>query len=152
MGSDAQRADLECLARVALDELHLRGHVAQAHREVGGVGLIRKRRLQRLGGARRSDDGKHRARHERGQKKWKALDVIEVRVRDQEVRLQRFGRAERAPELCDAGTRIDDEQVVLFIPDLDARRVAAVAKGAATWGRPGAARAPELDPHRAPAG
>ena len=104
MRRDAQRADLERLAWVPLDELHLGRHVAQPHRKVGRVSLVRERGLQRFRRTRRSDDRQMSPRHERRQKEWKALDVVEVRVGDQEMGLQRLGRTERASELGNART------------------------------------------------
>ncbi len=90
MRRDAQPTHLERLTRIPLDELHLRRHVVEAHRKVGGIHLVRERRLQRLGRTRRPDDREMRARHESGWKERKSLDVVEVRVGDEEVSLQRL--------------------------------------------------------------
>ena len=150
--SDAQCANLESLALIALDELHLRRHVAQADGKVRGVGLVGERGLQRFRRASRPNDRQMGAGNERRQKKRKPLDVVEVSVRDQQVGLQRLGRAEGAAELGDPRPRVDHQQVVLLVPDLDARGVAAVAQGPASRRGSRAPRAPELDPHRPPAG
>src|SRR3989454_11443816 len=152
MWRDAQRADLERLAWVPLNELHLGRHVAQPHRKVGRVSLVRERSLQRFRRTRWSDDRQMSPRHERRQKEWKSLDVVKVRVGDQEMGLQRLGRTERASELGNARTRIDYEQVAFLVPHLDTRGVAAVAQGAASRGGTCSPRTPELDPHRAAAG
>jgi hypothetical protein len=65
VGRDPQTADLERLARVALDELHLGRHVIQPDREVSGVHLVRECGLQRLGRARWAHYRQVRARRER---------------------------------------------------------------------------------------
>src|SRR5207248_7645422 len=152
MRRDAHRTDVEGVSGVPLDEFHLGRHVAQTNRKVGGIGLVCECGLQRLCGTGRPDDGEVRPRHEGRKKKRKTLDVIEVRVSDQQMGLQRLSRAERAPQLGDAGPGIDHQQVVFLVPDLDAGRVAAAAKGAAPRGGAGASRAPELDPHLAAMG
>jgi len=85
MRRDAQATHLERLTRIPLDELHLRRHVVEAHRKVGGIHLVRERRLQRFGRTRRSHDREMRAGHKSWWKERKSLDVIEVRVGDEEV-------------------------------------------------------------------
>src|SRR5207249_5063895 len=110
--------------------------------------LVGERGLQRFGRSGRTHDRQVGPRNERRQEERKALDVIEMGVRDQEVRLQRLGGTEGVAELSDPRSRVDDQQVALRVADLDAGRVAAVAKGAASWSWSGAPRSPELDPHR----
>ena len=148
VGRDAQAPYLERLTRVALDELHVRRHVVEAHREIGGIHLVGKRRLQRLGRARRADDGQMSAGNESRREERKALDVVQVCVRDQQVRLQRGVLREVGTQLGNAGPGVDDDQVVVPVADLDAGGVAAVTQGAPAGSGPGAPRAPELDPHR----
>src|SRR6266566_5085342 len=102
MRGDAKAAYLESLARVPLDELHLRRHVVEAHRKVRGIHLVCERGLQRLRGTGRADDREVGTRHERRREKRKTLDVIEVGMRDQEMRLQRLRLLEAATQLGDA--------------------------------------------------
>ena len=105
---DPERADLERLPGVSLDELHLRRHVTQPDGKVGRIGLICKRRLQRLRRTSGTDDRQMGPRDERRQEKRKALDVVEVRVGDEQMRLQRLARGVRIPKLGDARTGIDN--------------------------------------------
>ena len=147
MRRDPQPAHLEGLAGIPLDELHLGGHVAQPDRKVGRVGLVGERRLQRLRGTRRPDDREVRSGDKRRQEEGKPLDVVEVRVSDQEMRLDWFARAEAAAQLRDPGAGIDHQQVVFLVSHFDAGRVAAVAKGPPARSRTRPPCAPELDPH-----
>ena len=95
MRRDAQAGHLESLPRVSLDELHLSRHVVEPHRKVRGVHLVRERRLQGLRGAGRTDDRQMRSWHKCGREERESLDVVEVGVRDEQVRLQRLRLRER---------------------------------------------------------
>jgi len=75
--------------------------MAQPHRKVSRVHLVGERGLQRFGGSCRPNDRQVRARHERRQEEWEALDVVEVCVRDEKVGLERVGRTESIAQLCD---------------------------------------------------
>src|SRR5579863_1042894 len=70
-----------------------------------------------------------------------------MRMRDQEVRLQRLGLIEPAAQLGDPGTRVDDDEVVVLVADLEAGGVAAIPQRFSPWCGPRAARAPKPDPH-----
>src|SRR5258708_2978069 len=99
---DAQPSALEGLGGIALDELHFGRHVAEPDGEVSRVHLIRERRLQRFRRTGGSDDGQVRARNKRRQEEWKSLDVVEMRMGDEKVRLQRLGLRKCAAQLGNA--------------------------------------------------
>ena len=136
---------LEGLARHHLAELELDRHLVHREREVDRVHLVGESALEGLHRPLWTDHGELRAADEVGSEEGEALDVVPVRVADQEVGVD--WALEHVAELADAGPAVDDDQVVVAGPDLDAGGVAAEAKGVAAGGRPGAPGTPELDPH-----
>ena len=82
---------------------------------------------------------------ERRQEEGQALDVVGVRVRQEQVEPERPLVREGQPKLARAGAAVEDEQRAVVGRDLDARRVTAVAQGLGAGRRDGAARAPEAD-------
>ena len=137
---------LEALARDDLPELQLDRHLIHRQREVDGVHLVGEGALERLHRPLRTDHRQSRAAHEVGTEEREALDVVPVRVADQEVRVDRAG--ELVAELADARSAVDDDQLTVVGADLDAGGVAAVAQRVTAGGRAGASRPPELDPQR----
>src|SRR5581483_8306100 len=92
------------------------------------------------------------ARDERGHEEWKALDVVPVRVADEEMQTQRLGKRlqQMEAELAGTGAAVEHDDRSVRRAKLDARGVAAVARGALTRRGDRAACTPEPDVHDAP--
>ena len=82
---------------------------------------------------------------ERRQEERQALDVVGVRVRQEQVEPERSLVGEGEPKLAGAGAAIEDEQRAVVGRDLDARRVTPVAECLGAGRRDRTARAPEAD-------
>jgi len=89
--------------------------MVETHRKVRRVHLVGEGGLQRLRRTRGADDGQVRAGHERRREEGETLDVVEVRMGDQEMRLQRLRLLETASELGDARAGVDDDEVVVLV-------------------------------------
>ena len=130
---DAHVADRE----PALDhfvKMHVRGERVQRDREVGIIHLPGEHVAQRLAEAARAVDVPLVARDEERREERQTLNVIPVRVRDQDVAALRGLFYQRFPSAC-AGARIDEmsRRVVASTHD-----VAAIARAA--WRRDRSAR------------
>src|SRR4029453_5245520 len=123
------------------------GQRLQGTREVGEFLLAREGLPDPAADLTRAVDVPLVARHEERGEERKALDVVPVRVRDQQVPADPAARDEMLAELMCPAAAIENDQRVVGTTDLDAGGVASVANG----GRPGlgkgAARAPEANPH-----
>src|SRR5204863_386077 len=101
-------------------------------------------------GLLRAADAKRRPWVVGGTEERNALDVIPVKMREQEIHRERPVVAavhQRGAELAEARARIEDEKRSRAVAHLDARGVAAVADGQRPRRRDGPARAPEADLH-----
>lgn len=86
-----------------------------------------------------------------GNEKRQALNMVPVIVTQQDVRVNGPVAellSQRLAQHAHAAPAIDDEQASAVRPELDARRVPAVAKVLLLWRGGGAADSPELDAHK----
>ena len=105
-----------------------RPHVAERHREVVGIHLPAQQLLQWSALAGRAVDVNRRGRLIGRHEERKALDVVPVRVADEEMDGQRAALElleQRLPELPDPRAGVEDEDVATA-PQLHARGVATV--------------------------
>jgi len=79
------------------------------------------------------------------QEEGQALDVVGVRVRQEEVEPERSLVREGETQLAGAGAAVEDEQRAVVGRDLDAGRVATVPQRLGACRRDRAARPPEAD-------
>jgi hypothetical protein len=86
-----------------------------------------------------------RAWHERRQEERQALDMVRVRVADEQVRAYRTAARERDPELPCAGTAVEDEERAVVGAGFDAWRIPTVARGLRTGCGDGSPDPPEAD-------
>ena len=86
---------------------------------------------------------------EEGREEGKALDVVPVGMRDEQMTADRAGRRrdQVAAQLMGAGAAVQDDERAVRGADLDARGIAAVPQGRRTGLGDRASRAPEADPH-----
>ena len=136
---------------------HSRGHVQEGDlgREVADLHRRERRGdvtpeavLQRLVGVGRSPDEDPGVGAEAGGEEHQALDVVEVKVGEQQVDHRRARAAiEGQAELADAGAGVEHDQGPVPQRDLHAGGVAAVAHRLRAGRGDGAARAPDPDSH-----
>ena len=140
----------------ALDEIVIADGGAELLQGDGKVGVLHlpgQRSLQLLSQAARSVDVPFVARAEKGGEERKSLDVVPVRVRDEEMSAQRQPAGfQRLPQPVGPGAAVQNDERSIRRAHFDARRVAAIAER----GRPRlgqrSSRAPESDQHPRPLG
>ncbi len=113
---------------VELREVDAAPQLAELHREVRVLHLPGHRLLEAPLEAERRVDVQLGAREERGHEEGEALDVVPVRVADEEVEPDGMGQrpGEVQAELTRARAAVEDDHGAVGGPDLDAGRVAAV--------------------------
>jgi hypothetical protein len=114
-------------AFLELGEVDARAQVAELDGKVRVLHLPRHRLLEALLEAERRVDVQLRARDEGGNEERKALDVVPVRVADEEVQTERLGHRlqEVQPELARARPAVQHDDRPVWRPELHARGVAA---------------------------
>ena len=145
---DAHVVDLD----LAFDQVvvaHPGRELLDRHREVGVLHLARERLADRRPEAARTVDVPLEIGVEQRRQKRQALDVVPVRVADEDVAAPRAVRLgpQRLPEAMRAGTAIEQQQHAAACAHLDARGVAAIADRARPRLGDRAARAPEAYAH-----
>ncbi len=128
LGNDPRAADrVRALAQVGVAERG--GELAQLHREVRELHLAGERVVERAAAPLRAVDGDRVPGLERRREEGKALDVVPVRVAEEDARAdgRHRGRHERFTERARARPAVEDEDVSLGGSHLDARGVAAEA-------------------------
>ena len=144
MGAELDAADRElCLAE--LDEVHLGGKRLEGHGKVRVVHRSGDRRREPAVHPGGPIDRDVAAGSERGEEERETLDVVRVRVGEQQMEPHRSFAREREPELPRAGAAVEHEERAVVGRDLDAGRVTAVAKRLGAGGGDRAARSPEPD-------
>src|SRR5262249_43066041 len=137
-----------------LGEVDAGAQIAQLHGKVRVLHLPRHRLFEALLKAERRVDVQLDAWNERGDEEGKALDVVPVRVADEQVqvdrRLQRL--REMQAQLAGAGAAIEHDDGAVRRADLRAGRVAAEARGAFPGRGDRPTSPPEPDVHDAPPG
>src|SRR6202012_1420014 len=99
-------------------------------------------------GRRRSPDHDLGVGAEERGEEGEALDVVEVKVGEEEVDAGRLGR-EREAEAADAGAGVEDDERAVGEGDADAGGVPAVGDRLRAGGGDRSPRAPEVAPHAA---
>src|SRR5205085_9263018 len=92
------------------------GHLLQADREVRTLHLAGQRGFQPFARALESEDFYFVARIVGGHEKWKALDVIPMRVRNEQAEIDRLARkfaAQTRAERTNARTRVEHDQFAI---------------------------------------
>ena len=150
MGADERGADGEIEIAQFLD-LDVAGKFRKRHGEIGAFHLAGEGGDESLVRAFAAEDAEVAAGFVDGREERQALDVIPVRVGNEEGEIERLGLEffqERDAELAQAGAGIEDDDV-LAGADFDAGSIAAVVNGAASRSRDGAANTPKLYGRRA---
>src|SRR5438034_739670 len=147
---DPRAADrVRALAQVR--EAERGGELAQGHREIRELHLAGERLVERAFPLR-AVEGDRVPRVERRREEREALDVVPVRVAEEDARPDGHPSRERVTERARAGPAIEDEDVSRPGSHLDARGVAAEANrpGARRWKGAAGAPEPHLHVRRAP--
>src|SRR5256886_519934 len=138
------------LARLHLLHRELRRQCVQRDREHGRVHLLAEDRLERGRPLARAPDPHRVAGGEKRFEVREPLDMVPVRVRQQDLRLYRavLTLHQLASQSPDAGSGVEDNQLARTLTPAgafhsDARRVAAVARGVGSGGGDGAPRPPK---------
>src|SRR5436190_769168 len=138
------------LARHNLLHRELRRQRVQRDREHGRVHLLPEDRLERGRPLARAPDPHRVAGGEKRFEVREPLDMVPVRVRQQDLRLYRavLTLHQLASQSPDAGSGVEDNQLAPTLTPAgafhsDARRVAAVARGVGSGGGDGAPRPPK---------
>ena len=144
--ADAEEAFLE------LPEVDAAAQVTELHGEVRVLHLPRHRFLEVVLEADRGVDVQLGAGDEGRHEERKALDVVPVRVPDEEMQLERLllGLHEMQTELANAGAAIEDDERPARRPDFDAGSIAAVFRGKGPGRSDRATGSPETYFHATP--
>src|SRR5438093_8135322 len=148
-GAHAEPSDLLVASVLELADRELRGQVVDVHRKERVV-HPQTEKLAHRARLLRSTDAKRRLRVVRGTKEGYALDVIPVKVREQEIDGERPVTAsvhEGRAELAQARAGVEDEKRSGAVANLDACGVAAVTHGERPRCWDGPACSPEADLH-----
>src|SRR5205814_9772535 len=148
-GANAESPDLLVASILQLADGELRGQIVDVDRKERVV-HTETEELPHRSGLLRAADAKGRPWVVRGAEERDALDVIPVKMREQEIHREGPVVAavhERGAELAKARARIEDEKRSRAVAHLDARGIVAIAHGQRPRCRDGPARAPETDLH-----
>ncbi len=128
LGLDQHATDAE-EALVELGEVDARAQIAQLHREVRVLHLPGHRLFQAALEAEGGVDVQLGPGHEGGDEEGKALDVIPVRVTDEEVEAGRLGHlGEMQAEAAGAGATVEHDQRAVGSTDFHTRRITTVTR------------------------
>src|SRR5688572_25782001 len=141
------RTDVEAHLLQLLDDDVAR-HLLEGDRKVWALHLPGERGRQAVARAFVAADVNAIARIVGGKEKWKALDMIPMRVGDEEVDLDRLAvelLGQRLAQRPDAGTGVEDNDLTISA-DFDARGVATKKDRGLTGRRDRSAHPPEFHP------
>src|SRR5262245_45708577 len=131
-----------------LHELDLRRHGMHRNREIRAPHLARDDFFQGQMSMFGAQDGQLCASNIGGGKKGNALNMIPVRMAQEQVCMYRARlRQQRLPQSTDASTRVKDNERVVIEPHFDAGSIATVAHGGGSWCGDRPACPPEPDLH-----
>lgn len=150
VGADERGADGEIEIAQFLD-VNVAGQFGERHGEIGAFHLTGEGGDEAFVRAFAAEDAEAAAGFINGRKEGQALDVIPVRVGNEEGEIERLGLEffeERDAEFAEAGAGIEDDDVFAGA-DFDAGSIAAVVNGAASRSGDGAANTPKLYGRRA---
>lgn len=145
-GADEDGADVEIEIFEFLD-FDVAGQFIEGDGKVGAFHLAHEGGEQAFARAFAAEDAQPAFRVVDGRKKRQALDVIPVRVGDEQGQVERtvfeFGQ-ERLSQRTQTGAGVQNDDFIAA-PDFDAAGIAAVADGVAAGRGDGAAHTPKLD-------
>ena len=132
------------------DDFDIRIHVADGDGKIIGIHLHPHDLVERLVPSRRPINDNFVLPSVCRKEKWKSLNVIPMRVADENMYRDRRGRKfflELDSEIMNSGPCIKDEDVALR-PDFDARCISAILQRCGSGGGDGPARSPKSNVHR----
>jgi len=128
-------------------DLDVAGQLGKGDGKVGAFHLAGERGDEAAARAFAAEHAEAAARIINGRKKWQALDVVPMRVRNKQGEIERFAfefRCEGQAEFAQARAAIQDDDVIA-VADFDASGVAAITDGGRPGRGNGAANTPEFD-------
>jgi hypothetical protein len=145
LGANENIADRE-IEFAQLFNLNITWQLGEGHGKIGAFHLAGERSHQAPARPGATENPQAAAGIIYGRKKWQALDMIPMRVRNEQGKVERFVlefSEQRPPEQPQSGAGIENNDVVAR-PDLNAGGIPPIAQGAAAGGGSGTTNAPEF--------